>query len=71
MFEACIRRLLHKKGWTKVHILQAGFQDKTGALEAVYAMHELTCMHERMKQPLTLVLLDIKKAYDRTPRALI
>jgi hypothetical protein len=71
MFEALIRVYMREKKWTATDILQTGFQPRTGAIDAVYAVDELTREYERAKQPLIVVLLDIKKAYDHTPRALI
>jgi hypothetical protein len=71
LFEVQIRNLCRMRGWTQVHLLQTGFQPKTGAIEAVYAVEELTRRYSALSQPLTLVLLDVKKAYDRTPRAFI
>ena len=71
LFEACVRLLLKKRGWTGVHELQTGFQRKTGALEAVYVVDELTTKYALMRKPLNMVLLDVRKAYDRTPRALV
>lgn len=71
LFEVQIRDLCRTSGWTQVHQLQTGFQPKTGAIEAVYAVEELTRRYSALSQPLTLVLLDVKKAYDRTPRAFI
>jgi hypothetical protein len=71
LFEVQVRWMCRDRGWTKVHILQTGFQPKTGAIEAVYSMDELTRRYDAVGQPLSLVLLDIRKAYDRTPRAFI
>jgi hypothetical protein len=71
MFESVIRRYMRDKKWTRTDILQTGFQPRTGALDAVYAVDEVTQRYDRMGQPLIMVLLDIKKAYDRTPRAFV
>ena len=71
LFEVAIRRMCRDKEWTKVHVLQTGFQPATGAIEAVYAVDELTRKYAAMDQPLSLALLDVRKAYDRTPRAFI
>lgn len=71
LFEVCIRRLCHDQGWTRTHVLQTGFQKRTGAVEAVYVMDELTSKYAADGRPLSLVLLDIRKAYDRTPRAFV
>mgnify|MGYP001109291926 FL=1 len=71
LFEVQVRWMCRDRGWTKVHVLQTGFQPQTGAIEAVYAVDELTQRYAALGQPLSLVLLDVKKAYDRTPRAFI
>jgi hypothetical protein len=71
LFEVCVRKMCQKRGWTGVHYLQTGFQRKTGAIEAVYALDELTQKYELSGQPLSAALLDVRKAYDRTPRAFI
>ena len=70
-FELSIRSMLRKKKWTAVHQLQLGFQDNTGAPDAVYVADELLSHYRRIGLPLTTVLLDIRKAYDRVPRALV
>lgn len=71
LFEVQIRKLCKKQRWTKVHVLQTGFRPKTGAIEAVYVVDELTRKYAAIGQPLSLALLDVRKAYDRTPRAFI
>jgi hypothetical protein len=71
LFEVQVRKLCRNQGWTRVHVLQTGFQPKTGAIESVYVVDELTRKYEALGQPLSLALLDVRKAYDRTPRAFI
>jgi exonuclease III len=71
IYEVAIRKILRHRGLLKHHILQTGFQPKTGALDAVFVVDELTHRYEKIGKPLTSVLLDISKAYDRAARALI
>jgi hypothetical protein len=71
LFEVCVRFMCTSQGWTKTHVLQTGFQPRTGAIEAVYAVDELTRKYDSMGMPLSVALLDVRKAYDRTPRAFI
>lgn len=71
LFEVCIRKMCRDQKWTETHILQTGFQPRTGAIEAVYAVDELTRKYESIGKPLSVALLDVRKAYDRTPRAFV
>jgi hypothetical protein len=71
MYELSVREVMRKKGWLEHHVLQTGFQAKTGALDSVFVVDELTSYYDRIGRPLSAVLLDIRKAYDRTARALI
>src|SRR5690348_11598627 len=66
LFETCVKDLLRRRGWTKVHILKTGFQPKSGALEALFAADDVTRHYVRKKKLLLVMLLDIQKAYDRT-----
>jgi hypothetical protein len=71
IFELSVRDVMRKKGWLKHHVLQTGFQARTGALDSVFVADELTRHYEKLGRPLSAVLLDIRKAYDRTARAFI
>ena len=71
MFEACVRRYMTSEGWLRADPLQLGFQSRLGAIDAVFVADELTSRYAQLKKPLIMTLLDIRKAYDRTPRALV
>lgn len=71
LFEVCVRSMCRQSQWTNTHVLQTGFQPHTGAIEAVYAVDELTRKYSKLGTPLSVALLDVRKAYDRTPRALV
>ena len=66
-----MRSIMITKNWLKLDILQTGFRDGVGALDAVMAVDELTNKYAQRRKPLTAALLDVRKAYDRTARALI
>lgn len=71
LYERLLRRYLREKGWLKTHQLQTGFQRGSGPLEACYVMDELLTSYRNKRRPLHMALLDIRKAFDRVPRALI
>jgi len=71
IYELSVRDVMRKKGWLAHHVLQTGFQARTGALDSVFVVDELTRHYDNIGRPLSAVLLDIRKAYDRTARALI
>ena len=71
LYEVCILQLMRTRGWLRLDMRQMGFRHSTGASDAVMIVDEMTRRYASTRRPLTAVLLDIRKAYDRTCRAYI
>ena len=71
LYERLVRKFLRKNNWLKTHQLQTGFQRGSGPLDACYVVDELISRYQKLRRPLFVALLDIRKAFDRAPRALI
>ena len=71
LYERIVRKFLRKNDWLKTHQLQTGFQRGSGPLDACYVVDELISRYQKLRRPLFVALLDIRKAFDRAPRALI
>src|SRR5690606_15890266 len=66
-----LRRYMRDKGWLTTHALQTGFQRASGPVEAAFIVDELLTKYANKRSPLTVTMLDVRKAYDRADRPLI
>jgi hypothetical protein len=71
LYERCLKNILDKYKISKCHRLQFGFQKRTGCQEAIYVTSELLHHAQQHQRPLDMILLDVKKCFDRIRRDIL